>query len=77
MAEAGIIVHDKNYGQFFLKRQLFSFKMDEDKLDEDMALILLSALPRSYEHFKNAILFGRDQTITLDEVQTSIRTKEF
>ncbi|RDX71073.1 hypothetical protein CR513_49614, partial [Mucuna pruriens] len=27
--------------------------------------------------FKDAILFGRDQTITFDEVQTSIRSKEF
>ncbi|MQL41734.1 hypothetical protein EI012_27930, partial [Escherichia coli] len=45
--------------------------------DEDKALILLSALPSSYEHFKDAILFGREQqSISLEEVQTSIRTKE-
>ncbi|XP_073224915.1 uncharacterized protein [Cicer arietinum] len=44
--------------------------------DEDKALILLRALPMSYEHFKDAIMFGREQTITLEEVHTSIRTKE-
>jgi len=44
--------------------------------DEDKALILLNGLPRSYEHFKDDKLFGRDQTITLEEVQSSIGTKE-
>nr|KYP64673.1 Retrovirus-related Pol polyprotein from transposon TNT 1-94 [Cajanus cajan] len=44
--------------------------------DEDKALLLLNSLPRNYEHFKDAILYGKEQDITLDEVQTSIRTKE-
>jgi hypothetical protein len=44
--------------------------------DEDKALLLLNSLPRTYEHFKDAILYGKEQTITLDEVLTSIRTKE-
>ena len=44
--------------------------------DEDKALTLLNGLPSSYEHFKDAMLFGRDQTITFEEVQSSIRTKE-
>ena len=45
--------------------------------DEDKALILLSGLLNSYEHFKDAIRFGRDHStsLTLEEVQTSIRTK--
>ncbi|KHN10159.1 Retrovirus-related Pol polyprotein from transposon TNT 1-94, partial [Glycine soja] len=44
--------------------------------DEDKALLLLNSLPKSFEHFKNEILYGKDQDITLEEVQTSIRTKE-
>ena len=44
--------------------------------EEDKALLLLNSLPKSFEHFKDAILYGKDQDITLEEVQTSIRTKE-
>lgn len=49
----------------------------EIKLEEDdKALILLNALPRTYENFKDAILYGREQTITLEEVQSAIKTKQ-
>lgn len=44
--------------------------------DEDKALLLLKSLPKKYEHFRDAILYGKEQTITLEEVQNSIRTKE-
>ncbi|RDX69162.1 Copia protein, partial [Mucuna pruriens] len=44
--------------------------------DEDKTPILLSALPSSYEHFKDAILFGRDQTIMLDEDCSERRNKD-
>jgi hypothetical protein len=44
--------------------------------DEDKALLLLNSLPKSFEHFRDVILYGKEQTITLEEVQTSIRTKE-
>ena len=36
----------------------------------------MNSLPKSFEHFKDAILYGKDQDITLEEVHTSIRTKE-
>ncbi|KHN00194.1 hypothetical protein glysoja_034725, partial [Glycine soja] len=45
----------------------------EVKLEEEDKALLL---PNSFEHFKDAILYGKDQDITLEEVQTSIRTKE-
>ncbi|WVZ23807.1 hypothetical protein V8G54_002351 [Vigna mungo] len=45
--------------------------------DEDKVVILLNALPRTFEHFRDALLYGKDQVITLEEVLTSIRTKEF
>ena len=77
--------------RLFLKNQLYSFKMTEERMlsdqiadfnkilddlenlevkmeDEDKALMLLNGLPSSYEHFKDAMLFGRDQTITLEEM---------
>ncbi|WVZ06123.1 hypothetical protein V8G54_019469 [Vigna mungo] len=35
--------------------------------DEDKAVILLNALPRTFEHFRDALLYGKDQVITLEE----------
>ena len=49
----------------------------EVKLEEEAkAFLLLNSSPKSFEHFKDAILYGKDQDITLEEVKTSIRTKE-
>jgi len=44
--------------------------------DEDKVLHLLRALPRSFENFKDAMLYGKEGTITLEEVQVALRTKE-
>ena len=67
--------------RLFLKQQLYSFKMTEERMlsnqiadfnnilddlenlevkmeDEDKALILLNGLASSYDHFKDAMLFG-------------------
>ncbi|KAE8688065.1 hypothetical protein F3Y22_tig00111002pilonHSYRG00100 [Hibiscus syriacus] len=44
--------------------------------DEDKALMLLNSIPKSYEHFKDAMLYGRVQTISIEEVQSLIRAKE-
>lgn len=45
-------------------------------VDEDKALLLLYAMPMSYEHFKDAMLHGREKSITLEEVQSLMKTKE-
>lgn len=42
--------------------------MEDSLEDEDKVLILLNSIPRSYEHFKDAVIYGIDQTITLEEV---------
>lgn len=49
----------------------------EIKLDEeDKALLLLNALPKSYENFRDTMLYGREQSISLEEVQLAIHSKE-
>ena len=49
----------------------------DDKLeDEDKAIILLSALPKSFDHLRDAMLYGREKTITLEEVQCALKSKE-
>lgn len=44
--------------------------------DEDRALMLLNSIPRSYEHFKDAMIYGREQTISLEEVIYTVKAKE-
>ncbi|MCF8701901.1 retrotransposon gag domain-containing protein, partial [Corynebacterium sp. MC-10] len=43
--------------------------------DEDAALILLVSLPSSYENFVQSFIVGKD-TITLEEVRSSLHTRE-
>lgn len=43
--------------------------------DEDKTLLLLRSLPKSFEHFKDAFLYLKEETITLDEVQTTVTSK--
>lgn len=44
--------------------------------DGDKVLLFLISLPIYFEHFKDAILYGKEGTINLDEVQTVVRLKE-
>lgn len=41
-----------------------------------MPHLLLSSLPTSLENFNNVLLYGKENSITLDEVQTIVRSKE-
>lgn len=43
--------------------------------DEDRALILLSSLPNSYEHFVDILLYGR-QTLTLKDIKNALESKD-
>jgi len=44
--------------------------------DEDKTILLLCALPKSFESFKNIMFYGKEGTVTLEEVQAALRTKE-
>jgi len=44
--------------------------------DEDKVILLLCALPRSFESFKDTMLYGKEGIVTLEEIQTPLRTKE-
>jgi len=44
--------------------------------DEDKTILLLCALPKSFESFKDTMLYGKEGTVTLEEVQAALRTKE-
>ncbi|MCI59987.1 cytochrome P450, partial [Trifolium medium] len=44
--------------------------------DEDKAFHLLCVLPRSLENFKDVLFYGKEGTITLDEVQSALGAKE-
>jgi len=44
--------------------------------DEDKAILLLCALTTFFESFKGTMLYGKEDIVTLDEVQVALRTKE-
>jgi phage gpG-like protein len=43
---------------------------------EDKVLLLLYELPRSFENFKDTMLYGKVGTVTLEEVQATLRSKK-
>ncbi|KAL8488044.1 hypothetical protein ACS0TY_024354 [Phlomoides rotata] len=66
-----------------LSEQLDTFNRYVDDLedldvkleDDDKALMLLNALPRSLENFKDAVLFGRQDEVSYDNVLAALKTK--
>lgn len=50
--------------------------IDVELEDEDKVILLLNTLPKSFEHMKDVMLFGRENLITLDEVELVLGAKE-
>ena len=65
----------KDYLDEFNKLILDLEKVNVMLEDEDRALILLSSLPDSYEHFVDTLLYGR-QTLTLKDVKNALESKD-
>ncbi|KAL1558169.1 hypothetical protein AAHA92_08666 [Salvia divinorum] len=49
--------------------------IDEEIKEEDKALMLLNSLPKSYEHFNDAIVLGRESKICYEEVYSALKLK--
>ncbi|KAL8496842.1 hypothetical protein ACS0TY_020502 [Phlomoides rotata] len=43
--------------------------------DDDNVLMLLNALPKSLENFKDVVLFGRQDQVNYDDVLAVVKTK--
>ena len=63
--------HIDNFNMIILDLEDINVKLE----DEDKAIIMLSSLPPSYEHFVDTLLYGR-QSITMADVKDSLRSKE-
>lgn len=49
--------------------------IDKGLDDEGKALLLISSPPKSFEHFVDALMYGK-QTLTLDDVKAALNTRE-
>ena len=63
--------HIDNFNIIILDLEDINVKLE----DEDNAIILLSSLSSSYEHFVDTLLYGR-QSITMTNVKDSLNSKE-
>lgn len=63
--------HLDDYNRIILDLNVAGVKLDE----EDQDIILLSSLPRVYEHFVDTTLYGK-QTLTVTEINSTLNSEE-
>ena len=63
--------HLDEFNKIMLNLNSISVKIEE----EDQAIILLSSLPKIYEHFVDTMLYGK-QTLTMVEDKATLNSKE-
>ena len=63
--------HIDEFNKVILDLKNIDVKIEE----EDQAILLLSSLPKVYEHFVDTLLYGK-QTLTMSEVKASLNSKE-
>ncbi|GKC82213.1 retrovirus-related pol polyprotein from transposon TNT 1-94, partial [Tanacetum coccineum] len=68
---AGIFEHIDEFNKIVLDLANIEVKFE----DEDLALLLLTSLPASYEHFVDTLLYGRE-ALTLEDVMATLNSKE-
>ena len=57
-------------------RNILDLKSIDLKInDEDQVIILLSSIPKKFEHFVDTMLFGKG-TLSMDEVKATLNSKE-
>ncbi|KAH9682681.1 hypothetical protein KPL71_027445 [Citrus sinensis] len=66
-----LATHIDNFNRIILDLEDINVSLE----DEDNAIILLSSLPPSYEHFVDTLLYGR-QSISMADVKDSLSSKE-
>uniref|UniRef100_A0A803Q7N1 CCHC-type domain-containing protein n=1 Tax=Cannabis sativa TaxID=3483 RepID=A0A803Q7N1_CANSA len=64
-------LHFDDYNKIILDLCNIGVKID----DEDQEIMLLSSLPKAYEHFVETILYGKD-SLTMTEVKAALSSKE-
>ncbi|GJV54506.1 retrovirus-related pol polyprotein from transposon TNT 1-94 [Tanacetum coccineum] len=70
-AERKIFEHIDEFNKIVLDLANIEVKFEE----EDIALLLLTSLPASYEHFVDTLLYGREE-LTLEDVMATLHSKE-
>ncbi|KAL8480589.1 hypothetical protein ACS0TY_027220 [Phlomoides rotata] len=70
--EKSILKQVDDFNKLLDDLQNIEVQLDE----EDKALLLLSSLPKSFDHFKDTLLFGSRDTITLEQVQSALKCKD-
>ena len=63
--------HIDDFNKVILDIKNINVKIKED----DRAILLLSSLPKTYKHFMDTILYGKE-TLTMTKVKATLKSKK-